>query len=359
MPYPPNYGGVIDVFYKLKSLSELGIEIFLHTFEYGRGESNELKKYCKKIYYYNRNQFSKSIISRIPFIVKSRANDYLIENLNKDNYPIIFEGLHTTYPLFKELVKGRKIFVRAHNIEHKYYNGLSKSENRAYKKLFFKSEAKKLASYEQVLNKANYVLTISPFEQEYFRKNFKNKVVYIPVFHQNNDVKELTQKGKFALYHGDLRIADNVKSVLFLIDIFKKINYPFVIASSFLSAKIKNRIKESNHIKFKEIHNQNDVEQLLHNAHINVITTYQKTGIKLKLINTLFMSRFVVTNPEMVEDTGLESLIEVAKTKDEFRKKINDLIKTNYKKENVALRMEKLKSFNTKVNAQKIIDLLY
>ena len=32
VPYPPNYGGVIDVFYKLKALFDLGIEIYFHTF---------------------------------------------------------------------------------------------------------------------------------------------------------------------------------------------------------------------------------------------------------------------------------------------------------------------------------------
>lgn len=29
-PYPPTYGGVIDVYYKLKSLAETGLKIHLH-----------------------------------------------------------------------------------------------------------------------------------------------------------------------------------------------------------------------------------------------------------------------------------------------------------------------------------------
>ena len=39
VPYPPDYGGAIDVYYKLKALHEEGIKIYLHCFEYGRGES--------------------------------------------------------------------------------------------------------------------------------------------------------------------------------------------------------------------------------------------------------------------------------------------------------------------------------
>jgi hypothetical protein len=48
-PFPPNYGGVIDVYYKLKALFEAGVEINLHVFEYGRERSTELSKICKTV----------------------------------------------------------------------------------------------------------------------------------------------------------------------------------------------------------------------------------------------------------------------------------------------------------------------
>ena len=46
VPFPPNYGGVVDVFYKIRALHKLGVKIHLHCFEYGRGEQKELDKYC-------------------------------------------------------------------------------------------------------------------------------------------------------------------------------------------------------------------------------------------------------------------------------------------------------------------------
>jgi len=51
IPYPPNYGGVIDVFYKIKELHQLNIEIYLHCFEYDRPQQKELEKYCKNVFY--------------------------------------------------------------------------------------------------------------------------------------------------------------------------------------------------------------------------------------------------------------------------------------------------------------------
>ena len=128
VPYPTNYGGVIDVFYKLKALHHLGVIIYLHVFEYGKGEQVELKKYCKEVFYYPRNSFVKSFISKTPFIVKSRGGNLLIANLNKNAYPILFEGLHTTLPVLKDSLKDRNIYLRAHNIEPVSYTHLRAHE---------------------------------------------------------------------------------------------------------------------------------------------------------------------------------------------------------------------------------------
>ena len=34
IPWPANYGGVIDVYYKMLALHRCGVKIFLHCFEY-------------------------------------------------------------------------------------------------------------------------------------------------------------------------------------------------------------------------------------------------------------------------------------------------------------------------------------
>ena len=89
-----NYGGVIDVFYKIKSLHQEGVGVILHCFHYGRKKSEVLESLCEKVYYYQRKMnwlgfFQNALIvcSR-----KTRAK----QNLLKDDFPIIFEGIHTT-----------------------------------------------------------------------------------------------------------------------------------------------------------------------------------------------------------------------------------------------------------------------
>lgn len=358
MPYPPNYGGVIDVFYKIKALYELGLEIYLHTFEYGRGKPKELEKLCKQVFYYQRSTSVINLLSKTPYIVKSRSSDEMTKNLKEIEAPILFEGLHTTYPLIKEHFEDRLILVRAHNIEHLYYKGLAESENRINKKIFFKTEAKKLFQYEKILHKVDKILSISPSENSYFRNQFIDKTVYIPVFHQNKKVRKLSKKGEFALYHGDLRIADNIRSVHFLIDIFKGIKFPLLIASSFSNESILNKIKKFENIRFIIIKDQEHMIELFEKAHMNVLPTFQKTGIKLKLINSLFNGRFCVVTNEMVEDTGLEILCEIGKTKEIFSQKVVELFHKEYDSDRIEERKKVLKNFDTELNAKKIIDLI-
>jgi hypothetical protein len=160
-PYPPDYGGVIDVFNKLRVLHNKGVKITLHCFEYGRNRADELEKYCEKLFYYPRKTGFLSQISILPYIINSRRSKELLVNLSNDDHPILFEGLHSTYYLKKKFLKNRKKIVRAHNVEHLYYFKLFKAEKKVGKKIFFLIETIKLYFAEKRLKKADFIAAIS------------------------------------------------------------------------------------------------------------------------------------------------------------------------------------------------------
>lgn len=360
VPYPVNYGGVIDIFYKLKAIKKLGIDIVLHTYEYGRGQQLELEKYCERIIYYNRNSFIKSFLSSDPFVVKSRANKELITNLNFDNYPILFEGLHTTFPIYsKALNKGRKVFVRAHNIEHDFYKGLEESESNIFKRNFFKQESKKLQKYEKILNSVDGVFTISPYEQQYFLKKYGNKCVYVPAFHDSEIHTKHTASTQTILYHGNVLVSENVRAALFLIDIYKNSNFNLIIASSYINKEILKEIEKHSNVSFYHLADNKSLYTLFEKAHINVLPTFQKTGIKLKLLNTLYQGKFVIANDDMIDDTGLESLCEKSNTKDEFLQKTKELLERDFSQDIITERQKVLKDIHPDKGAKKIIDIIF
>jgi len=107
IPYPADYGGVIDVFYKIKYLANCGIKIHLHCFSYGRKDIEALKEYCEEIHVYPRVRNPFYLISKKPFIILSRGNQNLLNNLLLDNYPILFEGFHSCYFLNHSKLKRR------------------------------------------------------------------------------------------------------------------------------------------------------------------------------------------------------------------------------------------------------------
>ncbi|MFN6039771.1 MAG: glycosyltransferase family 1 protein, partial [Bacteroidota bacterium] len=152
---------MIDVFYKLKALKKAGVNIILHCFEYGRQHQDELKKYVEEIHYYKRKKNFLHLFSELPFIVKSRISKELKKNLLKNNYPILFEGLHTCFLLQDEVFKDRKKIYRESNIEHEYYRHLASAEKNKIKKKFFLSEAKKLERFEKILDFADKMLIVS------------------------------------------------------------------------------------------------------------------------------------------------------------------------------------------------------
>jgi hypothetical protein len=128
VPYPANYGGVIDIFHKIRSLYDAGVKVHLHCFLYNREPSSELEKYCYEVKYYKRKTGALSAIWWKPYIVFSRRSGEMLRDLCKDDYPILFEGLHSCYYLGHPLLRKRKKIYRESNIEHQYYYHLFKAE---------------------------------------------------------------------------------------------------------------------------------------------------------------------------------------------------------------------------------------
>ena len=100
IPFPANYGGVIDVFFKIVALKSQGIQIILHNFQYGDRKPNSiLEQYCVEVHYYPRQNHFTKLFSFKPFITATRNHPKLLQRLQQDNYPILFEGLHSCFHL--------------------------------------------------------------------------------------------------------------------------------------------------------------------------------------------------------------------------------------------------------------------
>src|SRR5690349_1591593 len=172
-PFPPDYGGAIDMMNRIIQFHKAGTGIFLHYFSYNeRGTPNELNRYCEKIFVYERKEGRKGLSPRIPYIVASRINQQLIEELQKDDHPILLEGIHCTGILPMLDISQRKVVIRMHNDESAYYSELARAERSWLKKLFFRRESRVLKQYTATLPSGCYYACVSKKDVETFSEKY-------------------------------------------------------------------------------------------------------------------------------------------------------------------------------------------
>ena len=369
IPLPADYGGVMDVFYKIKALHEAGIAVILHCFQYReRTPQAELAKYCAEVHYYPRDLGPLSILSSQPFIVRSRASKALLKNLLKDNAPILFEGLHSCAFIADKRLKDRLKIVRMHNVEWEYYRNLHALESRFWKKIYFSAESKKLQVFEnKVIKYANIVLTISPDDTAYFEERVEKQalpkppyIVFVPPFHPNTVVESRAGTGDYVLFHGKLSVGDNEEAAVYLIKkVFANREIPLIIAGKQPSERLSQLAKQQTNVQIFPNPTEAEMVNLIQNAQINVLLSFQKAGMKLKLLNALYRGRHCVVNRHMVQNTGLEPLCYIKNTSRDIRALVESLMNVQLSSRQIEDRKAILeRDFSNKANAAKIVEVI-
>lgn len=306
------------MFYRIKALHALGIKIHLHCYEYGRGMPEELKQYVHEIQYYRRRRTIIDWINKLPFIVKTRSNKFLIRNLMKDDAPILFEGIHTTFFLSDERLKSRVKIVRTHNIEHEYYDHLAQ-QGKGFRKRFYTSESKKLKRFENILKHADHILAIKNSEAEHFKK-YCSSVYVLPASLPDLGNHMFEKTKPFFLFHGNLSVPENENGAIWLIEnVFGPLEWcdKLLIAGKNPTEKLQKICKEYG-VMLTSNPSEEEMNTLILLARIHVIYSEQATGIKLKLINALRSNGHVIVNPHVVKGTDFAPFCTIALDEKDF-----------------------------------------
>ena len=363
IPYPADYGGVIDVFYQIRALYRAGIKIHLHCFQYGgRIPHRELDKYCVSVKYYKRRIGILSFLSKTPYIIRSRRSRKLERRLLRNNFPILCQGIHTCGIVLNPFFENRRIFMRATNVEHDYYSALAETEKNPFKRFYFRSEAGKLQNWEKNLSGVKGIITVSDEDNKYFSKVFSDKkVVRVFGFNAMDDIESSTGKGRFALFHANLSIAENNVTAEFIISkVAPLTNFPIVIAGKSPSTDLLQRAATQKNVEIIANPSEFKMQNLIMDAHIHLMITFQPTGFKLKLITSLFNGRFVIANDEMLHGSGLDNCVVKANSAEEIMSAIHNLKERTFDKEEVLRRKNGIaKQYFNPFKAKQIIKMIY
>ncbi|RTZ50341.1 hypothetical protein EJ377_11005 [Chryseobacterium arthrosphaerae] len=316
---------IIDVYYKIKALSEQGIKIHLHCFTDRIPEvtDREIREITENVFFYQKKKNLLLYFSGTPFAAAIRNSEQLLKNLENIPAPILFEGLQTTAVIQHLKSSQQPLYLRYHNNETEYYKGLSFSEKNAFKKIIYRIESLKYTGYQKkLLKQFKSVFCLS--EKEYNEvQTYSGNAKLIHIFHGNQRVKQLDKKGKYFLFHGDLTTADNKKALDETIEMFKNLpQYQLIVASDRASDEIKRKIDAAGNISLSPIQTTENLHHLLEGAHANILLSYQNSGTKVKLFNTLYNSRFVIINENITDDPALISLCLYGSDKNQIRQQI-------------------------------------
>ena len=136
---------------------------------------------------------------------------------------------------------------------------------------------------------------------------------------------------------------------------------PLVIAGNKPSAELEEAVRQHDHIELKDKLTSGQIYNLIKEAHINVLPTFQTTGIKLKLIAALFSGRHCVVNTPMVKGTGLEELCSIRDTEKDMKEEITRLFNVPFSGEEIEKRKNVLSDsgFANATNVKKMMALLF
>jgi len=228
------------------------------------------------------------------------------------------------------------------------------------KKVYFYVEAFKLKRFESIVAKSDLMLVVSTEDEKHFKTIYpSNDVVYLPSFHQNDEVLVGEGISDYILYHGNLSVSENYMAANWLIEnVFSGINHKVIIAGLNPPKFLKDKILKFTNISLKENCTREEMDSLIHNAQVHCLYTPQATGLKLKLLNVLFKGRFVIANNEMIHGTDLSDSCLIANSPDQYIEIINANFDLAFNHNLLQKRMDDLNQFQNSFNCDTLINFI-
>ena len=321
-----------------------------------------LNEYCEEVRYYCRHEGHKGFSHRLPYIVCSRSNGQLLERLLEDDYPILLEGIHCTYLLNDERFDGRKVVLRLHNVEYQYYRQLYLAEKSLLKKIYYLHESNLLRQYEHRIAARVKIVAVSPKDKEQYIQEFgAPDIDTIPVFLPFEQVLSKEGSGCFCLYHGNLSVAENEQVVSWLLKkVFTNAEMPFIISGKNPSAKLSRLIAQYPQACLIPNPSEEELQDLIAKAQVNILPSFNCTGIKLKLLNALFNGRHCIVNQDAVEGTGLQDTCHVASSAEDVRELLTELCARPFTQDEITTRKKVLEGlYDQKANLEKLMHAIW
>ena len=342
IPYPPNTGGRIVMYNRIKQLKILGNQIHLITIVDNMNEVNlqEIGKICNTVKLINRKQTKLENLAKtflFPYCVASRTSskisDIVDSLIEKKKCDIVFcEFPQMAYNLLNLKNKGKcKLILSLHNIESETMHSLAKCMKSPLKKLIYDIEAKRLRKIEDkiVNNKVfDAICFVSDKDMIYFKQRYPDfcGMLWLSPIGADTHIIQNKTKEKNIILVGKMNYQPNIAGALWLVSkviptvLEEEPCVKLYIVGKDPTDEVRNLAND--HIIVTGT--VESVENYYNQAMIAVLPIFEGGGVKTKLIEAASYAMPIVSTTFGIKGTsfGKDNEIIIADTEDDFAKGI-------------------------------------
>jgi polysaccharide biosynthesis protein PslH len=353
-PYPPRDGGSLASYNMIRGLASSGNLVDLLSINTSKHYSPEGARKLnidglnrvRDVFVDTSLSFTgllnNLLFSSLPYnaerFISREFSGALAEMLQTENYDLVqFEGLYLApYLSTVRENSNARIVYRAHNIEHLIWESYSKNAGNLFKKLYLGRLKERIRNFERdFLNRYDLLVAITGEDLMQLNLMGNTKPAIVSPFGmypgeivtRNNDIRD----DVCLQYIGALDWLPNIEALEWFIDrvwVKIRIKYPglkFKVAGRNPGQGLVNKMKRQDIEFLGEV--DNSTEFLSENG-IFIVPLFSGSGIRVKIIEALFMKKAIIATPFAVSGIPVEdgTNILIAGNEDEFIRHIGSIM---------------------------------
>lgn len=315
MPYPPHDGGAIAMFDVLNGLTKSGNEVTVFTINTPKHNQPKsvLDGKCKSVVSVNVDTKIKplkaflNLFKKTPYnferFINNKVSEELIKLLQSEQFDIIqVEGAQVAY--YIEIIKKHTktpVILRAHNVESKIWERLSKQESNPFKKWYLGYLANGIDWYEKkYLNQFDKIIAITERDKQVFEsKGIKKNVSVVPagVDFDRLEGKTVNTKTQTLFVLGDLNWKPNEEGLKWFINtLWDKVLKACPDIELHIAGKNTPKWLEKGDFKNVKLHGfVESAEEFMKTYDLMLVPLLSGSGMRLKIIEGMALKKNILT----------------------------------------------------------------
>src|SRR5690606_4677736 len=312
LPYPPIFGGAIDVWERIKGLHALGHEIDLAVTDKMNPTQEQLDEmilYVRHFFFVRRENKVQQLFNKLPLQLLSRKGVSTIDIYQTFDL-LILESEFCWHITLNKSITYKNIVVRVHNIEGHYFKALGKSSKSLREKVYYKMETSKIKRLSAlVFDKADKLWFIS--KDDLLSVNRSDKSVFMPFPINGSFTLPFEKSGNNVVFMGSLFMQNNT----FGLDWYLKnihpllmnevADYHFYIIGSLKEANKEIEAKYQNLPQVTFVVNAPCLKEYYTKSKVFINPMFHGSGVKVKSVNALVNGLSLVSTTVGAEGIGL------------------------------------------------------